>query len=100
MSGLAIEGSIVLPAPGVTSQKISVSGASAQSSAMPDFVNIYMHNTIGVYVKQGSNPTAVATGADIFIPAGTWRLTGFTEDKLAFITKAGETGDVHLTPGA
>ena len=100
MAGLAIEGSVVLPAVGGISQRIEVSGTSAQSTVFSDNTTVYMHNTIGVYVRQGTNPTALATGADLFIPIGTWRLTGIIdENKLAFITKGG-VGEVHLTPGA
>ena len=100
-NGLAIAGSIVLPATGGISQLIAVSTVSAQSTAFSDNTTVYMHNTVGVYVRQGTDPTALNTGVDLFVPAGTWRLTGIIdENKLAFICKAGESGSVHLTPGA
>jgi hypothetical protein len=100
-NGLSIAGSMVIPTDGGGSQLIAVSTTSAQSATFSDNTTCYMHNTVGVYVRQGTNPTALATGVDHWIPPGTWRLTGIVdENKLAFICKTGESGSVHLTPGA
>lgn len=101
MLGFQIESSVAVPVAGGTSQLIAVSTTSAQSTAFSNYTSVYMHNTVGVYVRQGTNPVAVNDGTDLFIPSGTWRLTSLVdENKLAFICKTGESGSVHLTPGA
>lgn len=81
------------------SQKVVVSSTSAQSAAI-ESTSCVVYSDVDCYVRQGSNPTAVADGADQFIPAGAFiRLSGITRgNKLAFISLTG--GLVHLTPGA
>ncbi len=94
-------GSINLPIVGGGSQKIAVSAVSAQSAAISNHATVYIYTDVGVSVRQGTNPTAVNDGTDLYIPAGSWRLVGIEdENKLAFICNAGDSGNVYLTEGA
>ena len=91
--------SVKLSIPAGISQKVTVSTTSAQSAAIAaNSVTIYA--TVNVYVRQGSNPTAVSDGTDQFIPAETFvSLEGLiTGNKLAIIGEG--SGIAYLTPGA
>lgn len=100
MTGFSVTSSIALPDAGGGSQLIAVSSTSAQSAVFSNHTASYMVCDVGVYVRQGTNPTAVNTGVDTYIPAGSWRLTNIQdENKLAFICAAGVSGNVWLTPG-
>jgi hypothetical protein len=80
------------------SEKIAVSGTSAQSAVLTnDRVNIYAD--VDCYIRQGANPTALANGTDQIIPAGIM-LRGYDimpGNKLAFIAVS-TSGNVYLTP--
>ena len=91
--------SILLPLVPGQGQKLVVSSTSVQSTAL-ESTSCVVYSDVDCYVRQGSNPTAVADGADQFIPAGAFvRLGGITRgNKLAFISLT--NGLVHLTPGA
>lgn len=91
---------LVLDLTGGLAQKIAVSSTSAQSAALTT-PTVVLHTDVDVYVRQGSNPTAVSDGTDIFVPSGAYvRLVGIQPgNKLAFKT-ASASGSVHLTPGA
>ncbi len=81
-----------------TTQKIAVSGTSAQSAAIVgEAVSLYASGDCWVAV--GANPTAAATaGANVFIPAGMfidlpWR----SGEKLAAIQDSA-AGSLHVYP--
>lgn len=95
-----VQASVKVPTTGGTSQKIAVSSTSAQSAAFSDHTTCFLVNDVGVYLRQGSNPTALNDGTDVYLPAGSWRLVDIIdENKLAFICAAGVTGNVWLTQG-
>jgi len=85
-------------APG-NSQKIAVSGVSAQSAPI-NASSCSIYSDVDCYVRQGAAPVAVADGTDQFVPAGSFvRLTGIARgNRLAIISNA--SGTAHLTPGA
>ena len=101
MSGFSIESSIALPVAGGGSQKIAVSSTAAQSTAFSDHTYVYIVNSVGVYLRQGTDPTALNTGVDAYLPEGAWRVTNIQdENKLSFICDSGVSGNVWITPGA
>lgn len=83
---------------GGTSQAVSVSTTSAQSTAI-NSPTAMLYSTVDVFLRQGSNPTAVADGTDQILPAFTlvraYKIT--VGNKLAFKTASG-TGTVYITP--
>lgn len=95
---------------GGTSQRISISGTSAQSSVLSSQtvsapnsaggLDVLCTVDVDCFVRQGSNPTALADGTDQLLLAGnTYRLSGIINgNRLAFITSGG-TGNAYLTPG-
>ena len=85
---------------GGTSQSVAISTTSAQSAAL-SFGTAVVTPTANCFVRQGSNPTALANGTDQYLVANnSYRLTGIVPgNKLAFITGTG-TGTVYITPGA
>jgi hypothetical protein len=95
---VAVDNSIPILTGG-QSEKIAISGTSAQSSAITtDKINIYAD--VDCFVRQGANPVALADGTDQIIPAGVM-LRGYeitSGNKLAFIA-ASTSGNVYLTPG-
>lgn len=84
---------------GGQSETVSISGTSAQSSAI-GAGSCTIYSTVDCYYREGSNPTALADGTDDFIPGGNKiRITGIlSTNKLAFIT-GGASGTVYITPG-
>ena len=91
--------SIKLSLPAGISQKITVTTSSAQTAAIAaNSATIY--STVNVFVRQGTNPTAVADGTDQFIPADTFiSLEGLTAgNKIAIIGEG--SGTAYITPGA
>lgn len=70
-----------------TSQKLTTSGASAQSAAVSDKTTLVrLFATNDCYVKFGINPTALADGTCVFIPGGIVDFLGITPgDKIATI---------------
>jgi hypothetical protein len=85
---------------GGRSQVVAISTVNARSSAMAADTCV-LYSTVECFVRQGaSNPTAVANGTDLHIPANTLlRLSIIPGYQLAFITASG-TGTVYLTPEA
>lgn len=81
------------------SQRVAVSTVSVQTAPI-NASGCTIYSDVDCYVRQGSNPLAVADGTDQFIPAGAFlRLTGIAKgNKLAIISSA--SGTVHITPGA
>lgn len=68
-------------------QTIAVSGTSAQSTAITARRILITTNTLAVFVKFGSNPTA--TTSDFLVPANTTMYFNFkTGDKVAVISSA------------
>ena len=82
------------------SESVSISGTSAQSSAITAGQVIVSVDT-DCFVRQGADPTALDDGTDMFLFAdSTYRLVGITSgNKLAFITTGG-SGNAYITPGA
>lgn len=95
---------------GGRAQVVSVSAVSAQSAALVS-ESVRIVSTVNVFVRRGSNPTAVVN-VDLMIPANTPTiLTGFNitgqnaygagaaaaaTEKLAFV--AGGAGSVYISP--
>lgn len=84
---------------GGESQAVSISTTSAQSTAILSS-RVVVYATVECWFRQGSDPTALATGVDQYLPAGVqMRLCDITPgNKLAF--KAGSSGTVYITPDA
>jgi hypothetical protein len=84
---------------GGTSQALSISTTSAQSSAIAGG-SALIYSTVDCFTRADANPTALSNGTDLFIPAGVVFRADFAPgSKLAFITASG-TGTVYITPGA
>ena len=68
-------------------QTIAVSGTSAQSTAIAARRIVITTNTLAVFVKFGTNPTA--TTSDYLVPANTTMYFNFkTGDKVAVISSS------------
>lgn len=93
-------GNLIPVNPGGISQKIAISGASAQSAAFmsgqPIYVNLYVDTDC--FARCGANPTALSDGTDQFIPSGPLFRYGPIPIgyKLAFKTAAG-SGFAYIT---
>lgn len=90
----------IVPNTGGRSETVAISTTSAQSSALftdvAGYVNIF--STIDCFMRMGTNPTALNTGVDQFIPGNNLLRVGPIPPNyvLAFITAAG-TGTVYIT---
>lgn len=90
----------LVPNEGGKSETVSVSTTSAQSSAFytnaAGYVNIFA--THDCFMRMGTNPTAVSTGADQFIPANSLFRVGPIPagHKLAFVVSSGNS-TVYIT---
>jgi hypothetical protein len=93
---------------GGTSQKLAISGTSAQSNAAASAsteskgvpIKYLVTPDATCFVRKGSNPTALADGTDqILLANNTYRVELMDGEKLAFIT-SGAAGFVYLTPRA
>ena len=84
---------------GGTSQAIAVSATSVQSAVTVSAGPVVATPTVDVFVRRGTNPTALADGTDQILLAGyTYRIGGLVlGEKLAFISAS--SGTVYLTPG-
>lgn len=84
---------------GGKSQALSISTTSAASAVInADYALVTL--TTPAFVRQGDAPTAVSTGADIYLMDGvTYRLNVKRGNKLALIAVSG-TGTAYITPGA
>lgn len=81
------------------SQKVSVTVASAQSTAF-QCSNVLVTVSALCFVVVGVNPTAVADTSMALAPNIPYRLCGIKPgEKLAFITATG-TADAYITPDA
>jgi len=99
-TSLIMQASVKVPATGGTSERLDVSSTAVQSSTFSNNTTAFVVCDVDVYVRQGVSPVAVASGVDVFLPAGSWRLDGILdENKLSFVT-TGDVGTVHITPGA
>lgn len=85
---------------GGTCESVAVSTTSAQSSAIKSG-RVVLYSSVECFFRQGSNPTALATGVDQILPASTMlRVVDIeTGSKLAFKTASG-TGTVYIAPAA
>lgn len=84
---------------GNTSQAVSMSTTSAQSAAMPGN-SALVSPSVDCFMRQGDDPTALATGVDQFLFGGfAYRVKTNPGQKLAFKLASG-TGTVYITPGA
>lgn len=84
---------------GGRSQALAISSTSAQSATLnTDYVIVTL--TTPAFVRQGSNPTALSDGTDIYLLADvTYRLNVKRGNKLAFKTVS-STGTAYITQGA
>jgi hypothetical protein len=83
---------------GGKSQAVAISTTSAQSTPIIDETALVTLTT-SAFVRKGTNPTAVSTGADIYLMADvTYRLAVARGERLAFITTGG-SGTAYITPG-
>lgn len=81
------------------SQALAISSTSAQSAVI-NATSVVVTPTIDCFVRQGSNPTAVADGTDMFLlGSSAYRLALPRGNKLAFKTTSA-SGTVYITPGA
>jgi len=85
---------------GGSSSVVSISGTSAQSAVLNTFT-VLISPTVDCFVREGTNPTALADGTDMLLFGGnSYRVVlQATGHKLAFITSSA-TGSVYITPGA
>lgn len=93
---------------GGTSQKLAISGASAQSAAAAAGttenkgapIKYLITPDVTCFVRKAANPTALADGTDqILLANNTYRVELMDGEKLAFIT-SGAAGFVYITPRA
>jgi hypothetical protein len=86
---------------GGRSQVVSVSSSATQSNPI-NAANVVVTPTVPCFVRQGTNPTAVNDGTDIFLLAAQYRVIGVSPgNKLSFIAlSGGSTGSVYITPEA
>lgn len=90
--------SFALGDPGL-SQALSISSTSAQSAVI-NAGSVVVTPTVDCFVRQGSNPTAVSDGTDMFLLGSvSYRLSLPRGNKLAFKTTAA-SGTAYITPGA
>lgn len=89
--------SVVVDAGGA-SQKLTAVTTSQQTAAIgAGYALVYA--TAAVFVRQGANPTAVTTGADLYLAGNVhYRLAVAPGSKLAFA--AASAADIYITPGA
>lgn len=87
---------------GGLSQKLTLSGTHVQSAVItntetPVYYNVFA--TADAFVRAGTNPTAVATGVDQFIPSNLLFRLGPLKvgERFSFIA-ASAGGFVYLTP--
>jgi len=87
------------------SQKVSFTGTSAQSAAFSGGTNtestvIRVFATEDCHIKVGANPTALADGSCMFLPAGIVEYIGVNPtDKIAAIRDT-TSGTLYITEGA
>jgi hypothetical protein len=97
-AGASIRESFEAIYPGV-SQKVAYDG-SVQSAALTAGVSVIrLVSTTACHVKTGSNPTAVADGTCVYLPANTPLMLGVSSgDKVAAIKDA-TGGNLFITEG-
>lgn len=85
---------------GGTCEAVAVSTTSAESAAITSG-RVVLYSSVECFFRQGSNPTALATGVDQILPASTMLRVVDIEsgNKLAFKTASG-TGTVYIAPAA
>lgn len=90
------ETSLIL-SPGGTTTAVSLSTTSAQGPAIASGrCNLYA--TAGCFLRYGLNPTALSTGVDEYLPAGTLVACVIPPGmKIAAILGSG-TGTLYITP--
>lgn len=82
---------------GGTCQAVAISGTSAQSAAITGAL-VHITPTVDVFVREGADPTALATGVDELLVAGATQAKRIASgNKLAFKT-GGATGTVYIAP--
>jgi len=97
MSGMPVSQETGQIYSGGQSKKVTISSTSAQSAALSCRA-LTLCSTIDCWVRQGSNPTALADGTDQFLPAYTVvRYVNFIPgNKVAAIAAA--SGFLYITP--
>ena len=82
--------------PSGTSQTIAISSTSAQSTPI-HAVLVHITPTVDCYMRQGSNPVAIANIDHFLLGNATQSFRIIRDNILAFITAAG-SGFVHIVP--
>lgn len=84
-----------------TSQKLSVTSSSAQSSALPDGTSIVrLVSSEDCYIEIGTNPTASVT-TSLFLPAGLPEYLGVSGNTIKVAAIRGSAdGTLYITAGA
>jgi hypothetical protein len=85
-----------------TSQLVSLGSSSEQSSALQATTTIVqlVCDTTGCFVAFGANPTAVNTGASMYIPANVVVRVGVTGGTKIAALQGGSGGKLYITEGA
>lgn len=84
-----------------TSQKRSFTGTSAQSSALGAKTTIVrLYATEDCHIKTGANPTAVADGTCLFLPANSVEYIGVEPTHKVAVIQDTASGDLFITEGA
>lgn len=80
-------------------QIVAIGGSSLQSTAI-SVRHLTLTCTAAVFIRQGTNPTAVADGTDQYLTANiTYSLLLTPGNKIAFIKPAtGSDGTAYITP--
>lgn len=93
----AREVSIVVDDGGKSQLLSSVTTSQQTAVIKSSFVLVYANGP--VFVRQGSNPTALTDGTDIYLAANVhYRLNVTPGNKLAFAASA--AANIYITPGA
>lgn len=100
MSGMPVSQESAHIYTGGTSQAIAISGTSAQSAVINNSKTVYICSTVDCFIRQGLNPTALATGVDQFLPAyAPMRFAGLKSgNKIAVIGTTAAPGFLYVTP--
>jgi hypothetical protein len=97
MSGMIVSQETGQIYPGGQSQKVAISGTSAQSTSLL-CKSVVLCSDIDCFIRQGENPTALDDGTDQFLPAYNMvRYYNFHPgNKIAAI--AATAGNLYITP--
>lgn len=80
-----------------TGQRLAVGSASSQSTAI-DASEVLLHASVKCYVKDGANPTGVATGDSIPLEAGEKFHMQMTRGGKIAVIRDSADGYLHIFP--